>query len=328
LRVAAGPVGSDQQGRPRGLYREHCAHCHGITGDGAGPMAVFLQPYPRDFRRGIFKYKSTAGPLTPPTHQDLVRLVRNGNPGTAMPSFRLLDDEEIDALVDYVRYLAIRGEIERALIFESFDRLENEYDRLVDLSLQETRPDEFAEQMAEIRGLVADVAQRWLEAPVKVTPVPLKPKDWDLAASIRRGRELFTGDIANCAKCHGSQGLGDGQTTDFDDWTKEIVDPQNPHAADQYVAVGALTPQTIFPRNFHRGMFRGGSQPNDLYVRIHNGIAGTPMPAAPLRPDGAAPDDVRLSSDDIWHLVDYVLSLSRSNERVAQTGQAVASERR
>ena len=29
------------------LYREHCAHCHGISGDGVGPTAVFLNPYPR-----------------------------------------------------------------------------------------------------------------------------------------------------------------------------------------------------------------------------------------------------------------------------------------
>src|SRR5262245_55831758 len=34
LKLAGGAVGSDEQGNPRGLYREHCAHCHGITGDG------------------------------------------------------------------------------------------------------------------------------------------------------------------------------------------------------------------------------------------------------------------------------------------------------
>jgi mono/diheme cytochrome c family protein len=182
------------------------------------------------------------------------------------------------------------------------------------MSLQETRPDEFSQQMAEIQGFVAEVLQPWFDAPTKVTQVPPRPGHWDLAASIRRGRELFTGNIANCAKCHGPQGRGDGQTTDFDDWTKEIVDPQKPDAADQYRAVGALAPQHILPRNFRLGVFRGGSRPSDLYVRIHNGIAGTPMPAAPLKPDGAAPDDLRLNSDDLWHLVDYVLSLSSSRD--------------
>ena len=59
LALAAGPVGRDEQGNPRGLYREHCAHCHGITGDGVGPTATFLNPYPRDYRKGQFKFKST-----------------------------------------------------------------------------------------------------------------------------------------------------------------------------------------------------------------------------------------------------------------------------
>ena len=60
LKLAAGPVGSDMKGRSRGLYRQHCAHCHGITGDGAGPTAAYLNPYPRDYRMGIFKFKSDA----------------------------------------------------------------------------------------------------------------------------------------------------------------------------------------------------------------------------------------------------------------------------
>ena len=92
LKLAAGPVNSDKDGTPSGLYREHCAHCHGISGDGAGPTAAFLNPYPRDFRLAKFKFKST--PLRqPPTDHDLETILRNGIPGTAMPSFRTLPDE-------------------------------------------------------------------------------------------------------------------------------------------------------------------------------------------------------------------------------------------
>ena len=40
IQLAAGPVRSDIAGRKNGLYREHCAHCHGITGDGMGPTAA------------------------------------------------------------------------------------------------------------------------------------------------------------------------------------------------------------------------------------------------------------------------------------------------
>src|SRR4051794_40059776 len=39
LAMAAGPVWSDKQGGKHGLYRRHCVHCHGISGDGRGPTA-------------------------------------------------------------------------------------------------------------------------------------------------------------------------------------------------------------------------------------------------------------------------------------------------
>src|SRR3972149_4654513 len=59
LKMAAGPIGSDEDDRPWGLYRKHCVSCHGLAGDGAGPNATGLNPYPRDFRYGVFKYAST-----------------------------------------------------------------------------------------------------------------------------------------------------------------------------------------------------------------------------------------------------------------------------
>ena len=50
LTLAAGPVQQDMPQGGTGLFRRHCAHCHGVTGDGAGPTAAFLNPYPRDYR--------------------------------------------------------------------------------------------------------------------------------------------------------------------------------------------------------------------------------------------------------------------------------------
>lgn len=308
LQMSAGAVRSDQTGRPHGLYREHCAHCHGINGDGAGPTAAFLNPYPRDYRRGIFKFKSTPGPTNPPTHDDLKRVLINGIPGTAMPSFRLLDDDELESLVQYVKYLAIRGETERALIIESIAELEPE-DRLVNPSLKESDPDAYADQIAFVNEIAAGIYSKWAAAEGNVTEVPPRPADWDLAASIEKGRELFYGNVANCVKCHGDTALGDGQVTDYDEWAKEIIDPKDPSSANQYVALGALEPRNIRPRNLRQGVYRGGRRPIDLYWRIHNGIAGSPMPAAPMKPEGAGPTDKRLSTDDIWHIVDYVRSL-------------------
>jgi len=309
LRVAAGPVGRDRSKQLRGLYREHCALCHGVTGDGAGPAAAFVNPYPRDFRRGTFKFKSTQGPATQPTDRDLRSILENGMPGTAMPAFRLLDDDHLDALVHYVKYLAIRGEVERFLVVESVDLLENAEDRLIDMSNESKNPTTYAQQMGEVETLLSFVVQKWIDAPSRVVPVSPKPTEWDLDDSIRRGKELFLGQVANCVKCHGPEGLGDGQADDFDDWTKEIFDPQNPDVGREYLALGALTPRKIRPRNLRQGIFHGGSQPDDLYWRIHNGIPGTPMPAAPMKSEDADQEDKGLTSNDIWHLVDFVQHL-------------------
>ena len=100
LRMAAGPVGRDELTQePRGLYRQHCAHCHGVTGDGMGPTARFLNPYPRDYRPGIFKFKMTEK-SDKPKKEDLLRTLKEGIPGTAMPSFMVLPEDELAALVD------------------------------------------------------------------------------------------------------------------------------------------------------------------------------------------------------------------------------------
>lgn len=182
LNLAAGRVGSDKAGRPRGLYREHCAHCHGITGDGNGPTATFLNPYPRDYRAGLFKFKST--PIgRRPLHEDLKKILIDGIPGTAMPSFRLLSDQEIESLVDYVKYLSIRGETERQLYNSLGELDENELlsKPLLDAVKKEMAeandgkepaPQALKEKVAEltqqkieaIKSFADDVVQKWLDS--------------------------------------------------------------------------------------------------------------------------------------------------------------------
>ncbi|MBC8352231.1 MAG: c-type cytochrome [Planctomycetes bacterium] len=304
LHVASGPVSSDERGRARGLYREHCAHCHGVTGDGAGPTAAFLNPYPRDYRMGVFKFKSTpkAGK---PTHEDLRDILANGIPGTAMPSFKVLPNNEIEALISYVRYLSIRGEVERELAYLTADLVEGE--RLLDVT--GSREDR-SEQAASIRETAARVVQKWVDAESQATPIEAPDPERDLVASIKHGRELFYGPIANCVKCHGDSALGDGQKTDYDDWTKEL-EPINEEALEQFLGLGnfVLPPRNIHPRNLRQGVYRGGRRPIDLYRRIHNGIDGTPMPATLVIGDDAAAGTKGLTKDDIWSLVDYVRNL-------------------
>ncbi len=305
LRMAAGPVFSDENGRPHGLYREHCAHCHGITGDGAGPTAIFLNPYPRDYRPGKYKFKST--PVgAKPTHEDLTKIVFDGIPGTAMPSFKLLPSDELDALVHYVKYLSIRGETERALLTMLADTDEGQ--PLVDVNAKD--PAVMQEQLAYVTETVGQVVERWVLASEEVVDIPPRPSmnEEELTASINRGRDLFYGTIANCVKCHGDSALGDGQTNDYDEWAKEFMQPNDPASAEPYVALGLLPPRTIKPRNLRLGVYRGGQRPIDIFWRVRLGIEGTPMPAATLKQEDD-PNSKGLSENDIWDIVNYVQSL-------------------
>ena len=314
LKMAAGPYGSDEQGVTRGLYRQHCVHCHGISGDGAGPTAAFLNPYPRDYRLGKYKWKSTQTGA-PPTHDDLKRIILEGVPGTSMPSFKLLPEEEVEALTHYVKYLSLRGELERDLLMEFSDldtavvkpaelRSEGEQEYVEGLS-EEERQEEIAE-LDEVRAeltspevvldeFLAPIVDKWAYAEEKVTEIGPRP-DVPLEESIALGRDLFF-NKGGCATCHGQSLLGDGQSAElfYDDWTEVYYDPKDPQHLDEFLALGALPPRKLDPRNLRNGNFRGGRRPIDVYWRIRNGIDGAKMPAGQ-----------QLTEEEIWHLVDYM----------------------
>ncbi len=336
LRRAAGPVSSDEAGVHYGLYREHCMACHGVTGNGRGPTSRFLNPYPRDFRLGKFKFKAT--PIgSKPTRLDLERILRDGIVGTSMPSFGLLNEEDLQALIDYVIYLSVRGEVERRLLAEAAFEIDLEAgDRLFDAALEEDDPEAFALQWQTIEDHVVDTVRSWAAAPSQVTEVDGPPVDYPLfgrdnaaelpqrerlAASIANGRRLYQGQVAGCAQCHGATAMGDGQTNDFDQWTKDWttlagIDPKDKAELAPMLALGALRPRNIAPRNLRRGIYRGGSRPIDLYFRIVNGIDGTSMPAAPMRPD----NPLGMTEDEVWDLVNYLLSLPYEHLAPESTG--------
>jgi mono/diheme cytochrome c family protein len=86
------------------VYDRHCAACHGANGEGNGAAAVWLYPKPRNFSSGLFKIRSTpAGSL--PTDEDLFQTITRGMPGSSMPSFTYLSEQERQALVEYVKHL-------------------------------------------------------------------------------------------------------------------------------------------------------------------------------------------------------------------------------
>ena len=97
------------------VYRRHCMHCHGVTGDGRGPTGPWVNPTPRDYRQGLFKFISTDVRVNDrkPRREDILRTLEHGIEGTSMPSFGLLPDDEKEHLISYVMHLSIRGEVER-----------------------------------------------------------------------------------------------------------------------------------------------------------------------------------------------------------------------
>ena len=99
------------QEKGRGIYFQRCSFCHGLLGDGEGPAAKYLDPRPRDFTLGTFKFRTTqSGEL--PTNEDLFRTVSRGLPGTAMQAFdndlikNGLSEDERWAVISYIKTFA------------------------------------------------------------------------------------------------------------------------------------------------------------------------------------------------------------------------------
>ncbi len=95
----------------REIYFRRCSFCHGLLGDGEGPAAKYLDPRPRDFTLGTFKFRTTqSGEL--PTDPDLFRTVSRGLPGTGMQAFDSdlikngLSEDQRWAVIAYIKTFA------------------------------------------------------------------------------------------------------------------------------------------------------------------------------------------------------------------------------
>lgn len=200
------------------LYRKHCLHCHGVTGDGAGPTADFLFPRPRDYRKGIYKFTSTTAGAKP-SRDDFWRTINYGIHGTSMPGFEaLMTQSEIQQVIDYVIFLSIRGETELLVAQDVADGAWDEEiaaDKGQNFALNEWQKDpansKIYPRALETAMMVAD---KWKTADEQVMnpPAPRTPTSNE---SILRGRELFLGNTVErleCWGCHGVKGAGDGKS--------------------------------------------------------------------------------------------------------------------
>ena len=288
----------------RVLYMRHCSHCHGTSGDGQGPTAQYLNPRPRDYRHGVFKFTST-NDMSKVSRDDLKRILQYGIPGTYMPSFLLLTDDELHAIVEYVRFLSLRGEYERKLVNEvagdySQAAVQNRVTGGESLDQIVTELKSFlAEDVAETAVSLGDeLAEQWSASDLEESAVlPQVPRIADSPESRRRGRELYLSKTLNCADCHGVDGAGNGPQT--------IAFEKNPVTNEMYNEPGLhdVWDNLNQPRNLHTGIYRGGRRPIDLFCRIHAGIKGSRMPSFKNTPH-----------EDIWHLVNYILSIPFESE--------------
>lgn len=77
------------------IFAVNCASCHGTSGKGDGPAAAALNPKPRDFTAGYWRYGGGVARI--------VQTITEGSPGTAMPPFPGIPVPERFALAHYIR---------------------------------------------------------------------------------------------------------------------------------------------------------------------------------------------------------------------------------
>jgi mono/diheme cytochrome c family protein len=183
------------------LYRRNCLHCHGVFGGGDGPTSAYLYPRPRDYRPGIYKFTSTNPVNAKPTRADLRKTILYGLHGTSMPGFEaLMSASEIEQVIDYMTFLSMRGETEKALIDEAMTADDKDAPNTLDDDTVKEILDKVVSSWKDAETLVVNPSSRRVES----TP-----------ESIKRGRDLYlgantSGSKLECVGCHGASGKGDG----------------------------------------------------------------------------------------------------------------------
>jgi mono/diheme cytochrome c family protein len=100
---------TDARSPGRKTYEVYCVGCHGEEGLGNGPASEFLNPKPRNFVNGDYKYFHFGEPGPLPSDESIKITIRNGLPGSSMPAFPLLTDQEIADVTTYIKSLREGG---------------------------------------------------------------------------------------------------------------------------------------------------------------------------------------------------------------------------
>ena len=94
--VACGEAGDAAKGES--VFKNFCVMCHGPQGKGDGPAAKGLTPPPANL---------TSEDVRQDPDEELLGIIRNGKPGTAMPPWKTsLSEQQILDVLAYVRSLS------------------------------------------------------------------------------------------------------------------------------------------------------------------------------------------------------------------------------
>ena len=230
----------------RGLYRRHCAACHGDDGNGDGRAARHLYPRPKNLRSGNYRLIGNLNRV--PTLEDVEAVVQRGMPGASMPSFEDLT------------------EAQRALVAEEVFRLYREgiREQVVGWLSEEGEEIDEEEVLQTVEELITP--GEVVEPPQIAAATP---------EAIARGKELY--GRLGCHHCHGEDGKGPADVLLTD---------------DEGLPTSA--------RDLTAEPFKGGAEPESVYLRILLGIPGTPHPACP-----------GLAEEELVELVQFCRSLPR-----------------
>ncbi len=91
-------VSPEARARGRDLYLQHCALCHGARADGKG-VRQNLSSRPRSFLDPTWRKRSSP--------RSVYHVIREGLAGTAMPAWKIFDNDQTWDLVAYV--LSVSG---------------------------------------------------------------------------------------------------------------------------------------------------------------------------------------------------------------------------
>jgi len=179
------------------LYELYCVACHGEKGAADVPVAERMNPKPRDFTTGLFKYKTTPGALLP-RDEDIFNVIKYGLTGTSMPGWqRVLTDKQIESLIPMLK----------------------SFDTAAAWAPEDAEDEDFDDEGHYLKNDFTVITEQ----------EPLSDQTPYTPESIARGKKVFED---SCAECHGAEGRGNITSgkrlkDDWEDriWPRDLTSP-------------------------------------------------------------------------------------------------------